>query len=192
MPISPDTGNFTVGKGILSIAAWVGDTPPASYTDVGNATSIEVEHAVEKLPHYSSRQSYKLKDKNITIQRDYTVTFILDEIAVANLAMFILGTTATGVIHALQSADAEWALQFVSDNPTGPNRTYTFWKASIMPSGPMALIGEEWMQLSYISEGLADVANHPSSPYYDITYTTTTTTTSTTSSTTSSTTTTTA
>ena len=189
MPTPPDVNNFTVGKGILSISEWDGDTPPASYTDVGNATSIEVEHIIERLPHYSSRSSFKVKDANPIITTDYTVTFTLDEISNSNLKMFMSASSATGVLYALQAADTKYALQFVSDNPTGPNRTYTFWKATLMPSGALSLIGEEWQAMTYIAEGLADVANNPSSPYYNVTFTTTTTTTSTTSTTTSSTTT---
>lgn len=190
MPTPHDVDNYTIGKGILSIGAWVGSTPPVDFTDVGNASSIEVEHVLERLPHYSSRAGLRIKDKNPIIQTDYTVTFVLDEIAISNLLLFTAGTEESGVIHALQVPDAEYALKFVQDNPIGPNRTFWFWKATLTPSGPMALIGEEWMQMSYMAEGLADTTNHESSPYYDITFTTTTTTTTTTSSTTSSTTTT--
>ena len=180
MPTPADTGNYTIGKGILSIAAWVGATPPVAYTDVGNASSIEVEHTIERLPHYSSRQDYRLKDKNPIIQTDYMVTFVLDEIAVENLKLFLSATEASGVLHALQAADTEYALQFVSNNPIGPNRTWTFWKATLTPGGPLSLIGEEYMSMSFTAEGLADTTNHASSPYYDVTYTTTTTTTTTT------------
>lgn len=185
MPIPPNDENYTVGKGILSIGAWVGSTPPTIFVDVGNAINIEVEHALERLPHYSSRAEFKRKDKNPVIQTDYSVTFSLDEMAVDNLKMFLGATEETGTLHALQASDTEYALQFVSDNPLGPNRTWTFWKASLTPSGPLSLIGDTYMQMDYMAEGLADVANHPASSYYDVTYTTTTTTSSTTSSTSS-------
>lgn len=190
MAIPHDTDNYTIGKGVLSIGAWDGNTPPASLTDVGNAPSVEVEHTLERLPHYSSRSGLKVKDKNPVIQADYVVNFVLDEIAAENLVLFVAGTQEEGVIHALQVPDAEYQLKFVSDNPFGPNRTYWFWKATLTPNGPMTLIGEEWMQMSFMAEGVADTVHHESSPYYDITFTTTTTTSSTTSSTTSTTTTT--
>ena len=191
MALSPDVDNYSVGKGVLSIGLWVGNTPPAVLTDVGNAPTVEVEHALERLPHYSSRAGLRVKDKNPIIQSDYIVNFTLDEMAVHNLNLFMAGTQESGVIHALRVPDAEYALKFVQDNPFGPNRTYWFWKTTLSPSGPMALIGEEWMQMSFMAEGLSDSVNHETSPYYDVTFTTTTTTTTTTSSTTTTTTTTT-
>lgn len=182
MPTPHDVDNYTIGKGILSIGLWDGNTPPAVLTDVGNAPSIEVEHTLERLPHYSSRAGLRVKDKNPVIQTDYTVSFVLDEMAAANLVLFTAGTQESGVIHALKTPDAEYALKFVSDNPIGPNRTYWYWKATLTPNGPMTLIGEEWMQMSYLAEGIADTVHHADSPYYDITFTTTTTTTTTTTS----------
>lgn len=188
MPIAPDVGNYTIGKGKIYIGEWSGTTPPSVWTDLGNAPSVEIEHAVEKLPHYASMSSFKLKDKNIVLQKDYTVNFTLDEISAANLQLFIQATREGDTLHALEASETEYALKFISDNPAGPNRTYEFWKATLSPNGPMSLIGEEWMQMAYVAEGLADTANHSSSPYYDVTFTTTTTTTTTTSSTTTTTT----
>lgn len=190
MATSPDVDNYSIGKGVLSIGVWDGNTPPAALTDVGNAPSVEVEHTVERLPHYSSRAGLRVKDKNPVIQSDYIVNFTLDEMAVHNLNLFVGGTEEEGVIHALKVTDAEYQLKFVQDNPLGPNRTYWFWKASLSPSGPLSLVGEDWMQMAFMAEGLADTSNHEDSPYYDITFTTTTTTTTTTSSTTTTTTTT--
>ena len=113
MAVAPNTGNYTIGKGKLYIAEWVGDTPPSSYTDLGNAPSVEIEHAIEKLPHYASMSSFKLKDKNIVLQKDYTVNFALDEMSAYNLKIFLQGTTGSGVIHALQAAEIEYALKFL-------------------------------------------------------------------------------
>jgi hypothetical protein len=61
---------------------------------------------------------------------------------------------------------------------------------TIGPNGSLQLIGDEYLSMTFMGDGLADTANHPSSPYFTIN-TVTTTTTSTTSSTTSSSTTTT-
>jgi hypothetical protein len=182
MPDPHSTDNYTLGKGILSIAEWDGTSPPTSpdFWDVGNCPSMEVEPTIEKLPHYSSRSGLRYKDKNPVIQTEYVVNFDLDEVAAKNLAVFLMGTKTDNVVSALNQTDKEYALKFVSDNPVGPNAVWEFWRATISPNGPIQLIGEEWLTMSYMAEGLADTANHASSPYLNVTYATTTTTTTTT------------
>jgi hypothetical protein len=175
------TDLYAIGKGILYIAEWDGTTPPTDpgdYEDMGNASSIEVEPTVERLPHYSSRSEFRTKDKNPIIQSEYVVNFDLDEISTKNVNRFLMGSlSGANVVQALQSANAEFALKFVSDNPLGPNQTWNFWRGTLAPNGAMQLIGEEWMVMSYTFEGLADTANNPNSPYFTTTFVTTTTTT---------------
>lgn len=185
-----NVGNFAIGKGILYIADFPGAGSP-SWTEIGNCPSIEIEQTIERLPHYSSRSGLRVKDKNPVVQTDYMVNFDCDEIAAVNLKYWLMASVSGNTYRAMQDADNEYALKFVSDNPIGPNQVWWFWKCTITSNGPAALIGDEWMTLSFTAEGLADTANHSSSPYYDVipvTTTTTTTTTSTTTTTTSTTT----
>jgi hypothetical protein len=174
------TDNYAIGKGILYIGEWDGTTPPTDpgdFEDMGNASSIEVEPTVERLAHYSSRTGFRTKDKNPIIQSDYNVNFELDEMAAVNVNRFLMGTlSGTNVIQALQAADAEFSLKFVSDNPLGPNQTWKFHRLTLAPNGALQLIGEEWMIMSFTGEGLSDVANNSASPYFTVTYVTTTTT----------------
>jgi hypothetical protein len=170
--------NYAIGKGILSIAEWTTTVAPTVFTDLGNAPAVEVQPSVEKLPHYSSRSGLRVKDKNPIIQTEYTINFDLDEISAPNLNYFLMGSLAGNVVSALQGTDKEYSLKFVSDNPLGPNQTWVFHKVSLAPNGPLQLIGEEWMTMSFAGEGLADVANNPTSPYFTVTFVTTTTTTS--------------
>jgi len=179
MPNPPSTDNYTIGKGILYIAEW-GSTGPGAYEDMGNVTACEVEPTLERLPHYSSRSGFRTKDKNPIIQTEYMVNFTADEICAANINRFVLGTMTSGQIKGMQGANKEFALKFVADNPIGQNKTWNFWKATLGPAGPLALIGEEWMAMEFTAEGLADTVNHSDSPYFDVTWTTTTTTTTTT------------
>lgn len=172
------------GRGILYIANWSGSTPPVDpgdYIDVGNCPSFEVEPTRETRPHYSSRSGLRTRDLNPTVQTEYNINFDLDELAAANLARFFMGAVdATKTIAALQSADAEYALKFISDNPIGPNQIFYFWRVTLGPNGPLQLIGDDYLVMSFAGEGLADVANHADSPYFDIKNITTTTTTTTT------------
>jgi len=177
------------GRGILWIAEWDGTTPPTDptdYTEIGNCPSFEAEPTVERRPHYSSRSGLRTRDLNPIVQTEYNITFECDELSAKNLSRFFLGTlnTTTGRIAGLQNADKEYALKFVSDNPIGPNATYYFHRVTIGPNGSLQLIGDDYLVMSFTGEGLADVANHASSPYFDIAYQTTTTTTTSTTSTT--------
>jgi hypothetical protein len=171
--------NYTIGKGILYIGTWVGTTPPATVTkDLGNAPSAEVEPAVERLPHMSSRSGYKTKDKNPIIESTYMVNFDLDEMSAYNMNLYLMGTLSGGnEVKGLQAANTEYALKFAEDNPAGPNKTHLFHRGTLSPNGPLQLIGDEWLVMSMQFEGLADVANNAASPYFTTTYATTTTTT---------------
>lgn len=181
MPQPHSTNNYAIGKGILYIAEWSGGSI-GDYYDVGNCTSLEVEPSIERLPHYSSRSGFRVKDKNPIIQTEYMVNFVLDEPAAVNIRRFLMGAGSGNTVLAMMATDKEYALRFVSDNPIGPNAQWDFWKLTLSPNGSMQLIGEEYMTLSYSGEGLADTGGHPTSPYITVvtqeaTSTTTTTTT---------------
>lgn len=184
----PNTGNYTIGKGKLYVADFPG-AGAASWAEMGNCPSIEMEQTIERLPHYSSQSGLKVKDKNPVVQTDYMINFDCDEICAANLKIWLMASISGNTIQAMQDANKEYALKFESDNPIGPNQVWYFWKCNIGPNGSMALIGDEWMTMSYTAEGLADSTNHATSPYFNCIPVTTTTTTTTTTSTTSSTTT---
>lgn len=177
---SPSTSLYQLGRGIVSIGSWVETTPPVAYTDVGNSPRFECEVSEEKLDHYSSRSGTRLKDKSVIIETGYTLNFDLDEISINNLRMFLKATLSGAKNHILLAntqLDTEYAVKFVSDNPAGPNETWDFWRAKLSPGGAFSLIGDEWSLITFAGEGLADVTNHSTSPYFSVTFETTTTTT---------------
>lgn len=182
---NPNTELLTLGKGIVSIAEWSGGSPGA-YRDVGEAPAFNVELSVEPLPYHSGRSGTRRKVKEAVLETGYTINFDLSEIGTKNLEMFLMGTRDGTKVHALTNAGVrrEYAVKFVSDNPEGPNGTWEFWKAKVRPNGAATLIGEEWMTLPHVAEGLADAANHPESPFFDVDYATTTTTSTSTTTTT--------
>lgn len=174
--------NLSIGKGVLTIAEWSGGSI-GSYVQIGNCNSIEIEPVLERLPHYSAQSGFKQKDKNPVVQTDYNLSFVAEEMAAVNLNRFLLGTINGNTIFGLMATDVEYALHFVADNPIGINQTWDFWKMTLSPNGALQLIGEEWMSMSFTGEGLADKANHATSPYFTVvsheaTSTTSTTTTS--------------
>ena len=178
---SPNTGNYTLGKGVLSIA----DYGSAVFTDLGNCPSLELEPTQEVLPHFGSRSGTRKKDKEATLEKGYNLTFTLDEMSIENLSLFMKAThTGNAEIQGLMADDdAEYILRFVSENGAGPDYTYTFHRVKVAPGGPMGLINEEWEEMSINAEGLEDTTN-PSSPWFTITADATTTTSSTTTTTT--------
>ena len=178
MPISsPSTSLYALGRGILSIAEWVGETPPSEgdYEDVGNSPRFEVEVTEEKLEHFSSRSGLKVKDKIVTLETGYMLNFDLDEISVANLAKFLKGTlSGSNVILANTALSKEYGCKFISDNPVGENETWEFWKVQLSPGAAFNLISDEWSLMSFTGEGLADETGHPTSPFFTVTFATTT------------------
>jgi len=174
---SPSTTLYTLGRGIVSIAAWNGETPPGTLDDVGNCPRFEVEVTEETLDHYSSRGGAREKDKKVVVETGYNLNFDLDEFSTANLAMFLKGSISGNVISANTVLDKQYAVKFVSDNPAGPNETWEFHKCNLSPGGALNLISEEWSLMSFTGEGLADKANNATSPYFNVTFATTTTTT---------------
>lgn len=167
-----DVANYTLSRGILSIGAWSGATPPVSLDDMGNCNSLEVEPIVEKLAHYSKRAQTKDKDKTVVLEVGYNLTFELDELAAETLNMFLMGTVSgtPDIILGLQGVSTEYEIEFVENNPEGPNKTWTFHKATIAPNGSIALLGDEWLAMSFAAEGLSDVANNATSPFFTVTY----------------------
>lgn len=189
MPLSPSTGLYVPrGRGKLWIAAWSGTTPPSesALVQIGNCPSFEMEPVQERAPHYSSQTGLRTRDLNPVVQTEYNINFTCDELSAQNLAKFLLGSyqAASATILGLQNTDAEYFLKFVSDNPIGQNYEVRLWRLTLGPNGPLALIGDDYLVLDFAGEGLSDVANNPTSPYFTMRYITTTSTTSSTTSTT--------
>ena len=178
MPASnPSTTLYTLGRGVVSLAAWTGTTPPATLNDVGNSPRFECEVTEETLDHYSSRSGTRTKDKKVVLETGYNLNFDLDEFSVQNLTMYLKGSVSGNVISANTQLDKEYSVKFVSDNPAGPNETWEFHRCKLTPGGSLNLISDEWSLMSITGEGLADTTNNPTSPYFTVTFATTTTTT---------------
>lgn len=180
MPLaSPSTDLYTLGRGILEIADWVGTTPPTypgDYYDVGNAPTITIRPTVEKLKHQAYRSGFRTVDKEVILEAGYTGTFVLDEISIVNLLMFFQGTRSGNTVRIATANAKEFALRFTGYNPVGEKQRISLWRASITPNGDFSLVGDNWTQLSYSIEGLSDAAHHASSPFGDVEVLTTTTT----------------
>ena len=175
------TVNYTIPRGIMSIAAWSGGSIGA-YNDVGNVVSAEITPELITLPHFTSRSGYRSKDAEPVVETNYSLAFVLDELARGNIARFLAATVSGNDVQAFQASSAEYAIKIVEDNPKGPNKTWNFWKVTLSAGGGMSIITTEnaWAEVSYVANGLADTAGHATSPYITVTYSASTTTTTTT------------
>lgn len=91
MAISPNTDNYTLGKGVVYFNRQTVAT--GLYTgerDLGNAPAFSFNITLEKLEHFSSRGGLKAKDKDIISQITPGCAFTLDEINKENLALLTL------------------------------------------------------------------------------------------------------
>ncbi len=91
MAISPNTDNYTLGKGVvyfdrkdMSTQLFTGER------DLGNAPAFSFNVSLDKLEHFSSRGGLKAKDKEIISQITPGLSFTLDEVNKENLALLTL------------------------------------------------------------------------------------------------------
>lgn len=94
----PNTGDYSLGRGIVYEAAIDGTTELptiAGWRDLGNATEFNVSLETEKLEHQSSRQGLKVVDKEVILSQKMTIAFTLDELNDENVANFLSGATAS-------------------------------------------------------------------------------------------------
>ena len=93
MAISPNTDNYTLGKGVVFFDQLISGVYQGE-RDLGNAPAFTFNIALEKLEHYSSRGGLKAKDKEIISQITPGLAFTLDEINKENIALLTLGSTS--------------------------------------------------------------------------------------------------
>ncbi len=94
MSTTPNTDNYTLGKGVVFFDQLVSGV----YTgerDLGNAPAFTFSIALETLDHYSSRGGLKAKDKEVISEVTPGLAFTLDEINKENLALLTLGDITT-------------------------------------------------------------------------------------------------
>lgn len=92
---APDTRDYTLGRGIVRLAALTAAGLPDAdgFRDLGNAPEFNITVSVEDLRHASSRGQIKFTDKRVTISQEVGLSFNLDEINFQNLGDFFSGST---------------------------------------------------------------------------------------------------
>ncbi len=93
--------NYTLGRGRLNFGQYrAGTQSPRGERYLGNSPEITYSAEQETLDHYNSDAGINVKDASVILSQDYTGSFTLDDINMANLAMFFLGDAATLTVAA--------------------------------------------------------------------------------------------
>jgi len=159
MPISltsPNTDNYYVGKGILSVQ-FVGES---GYVDMGNVTSLEFTPGVKKLEHFSSRIGTKRKDKVVVQSLEATLKIVAEEWTARNMQMALvadmLSSTGTVTLDIMTAPLRGCAIKFVGTNDIGPKWSLTFPICTLTPSAALGTITDEWGKIELTADCFAD------------------------------------
>lgn len=159
--LSPNTGNYIVGKGIVSFKP----EGAADFIDLGNCPSMEFTPNIEKLDHFSSREGTKSKDLSIVLEKGGTLVLTMEEWTARNLSIMLLGTIdelAVGgpEVDIFTESAVVGELKFVATNDVGPKWDFHFYNVSFTPSGALNPISDEWGAM----EATADVLVSQTAP----------------------------
>jgi hypothetical protein len=173
--ISPNIGNYYVGKGIVSIKL-LGES---IYTDCGNVPLFEFQAKVTQLDHFSSRTGVRVKDFTAVIEIAGSLTMQLEEMTARNMGFALLGLPTGGpspvpdTIDIFSSPVIYGSVKFVGTNDIGPLWTVTFPLVKLSPGKALGLIANTWGTIDLEGDVLFDsvtqsfgtaVATLPNSP----------------------------
>lgn len=144
--LSPNIGNYFIGKGIVSIKL-LGES---AYVDCGNVPVFEFLAKVTNLDHFSSRQGVRVKDFTAVVELAGTLTMQMEELTARNVGFALLGLPVGGPSPAEEAIDIfanpviYGAVKFVGTNDVGPRWNVDFPLVKIAPAKAVALIGNTW------------------------------------------------
>jgi hypothetical protein len=156
--LSPNIGNYYIGKGILSIKL-LGET---AYVDCGNVPQFEFQAKVTTLDHYSSRQGVRVKDFTAVTELAGSLTIQMEELTARNMGFALLGLPTGGPspapdsIEIFSSPVIYGSVKFVGTNIIGPIWTITFPLVKLSPSKALSLISNQWGTIDLDGDVLFD------------------------------------
>jgi hypothetical protein len=153
--LSPNTGNYQVGKGVVSFKK-EGDS---TYRDLGNVSSLVATPGLTTLDHFSSRSGTKKKDLSVVLEKTMALKMTMDEITAENVAIMLLGSVdeaAVGgpIVEIFATNAVNGALRFVGANDIGAQVQLDLWNVSFQPSGDMSFITDEWNEMEVTADVL--------------------------------------
>ena len=158
--------NLVLGRGKVFVSPYpLGTTTGGTKGYLGATPSFAIAQSNTKLDHFSAEGGIKVKDRSVILTQDMTITLEVDNIMIANLALWYGGNDTDalpddapgdiGTIAVIGRADTIFgAVFFESDNAEGDNTNYWFPYCSITPNGTFALKGDTWQVMSFTIEAL--------------------------------------
>jgi hypothetical protein len=144
--LSPNIGNYYIGKGIVSIKL-LGET---QFVDCGNVPQFEFLAKVTNLDHFSSRTGVRVKDFTAVIEITGALTMQLEELTARNMGFALLGLPTGGpsptpdTIDIFSNPVIYGSVKFVGTNDIGPIWTVNFPLVKLSPSKAVSLIANTW------------------------------------------------
>lgn len=155
--ISPNTGNYRLGKGIVSFKR----EGSADFVDLGNCTEATITPTVEKLDHFSSRAGIRQKDLSVTLEQGGTLALIMEEFTPHNVAMMVMGDVDEAALGGPEvtiftNTEIYGELKITATNDIGPRIDWHLYRVSLNPSGEFGAIEQdEWGNMELEGELLA-------------------------------------
>jgi hypothetical protein len=160
--LSPNIGNYYIGKGIVSIKL-MGES---AFVDCGNVPVFEFMAKVTQLDHFSSRTGVRVKDFTAVIEIAGSLTMQLEELTARNMGFALLGLPTGGpsptpdTIDIFSNPVIYGAVRFVGTNDIGPIWTVNFPLVKLSPNKALALIANTWGAVDLEGDVLFDQNQH--------------------------------
>lgn len=95
MAITYPSNNYTLGKGRVFFDPYNSNGATTGERYLGNCPSVELTVDNETLEHFSSESGIQEKDDEVLLRVTRTTTITCDNLSEENLALFLIGGTAT-------------------------------------------------------------------------------------------------
>jgi hypothetical protein len=160
--LSPNIGNYYIGKGIVSIKL-MGES---AFVDCGNVPVFEFMAKVTQLDHYSSRTGVRVKDFTAVTEIAGSLNMQLEELTARNMGFALLGLPTGGpsptpdTIDIFSNPVIYGAVRFVGTNDIGPIWTVNFPLVKLSPNKALALIANTWGAVDLDGDVLYDQNQH--------------------------------
>jgi hypothetical protein len=153
MSTAPNVNNYSILRGTFTFTPSTG-----SATVLGDVSSCTYTPTVTKLDHFSHQAGIRVKDRSVPVEIGAAMAMTMEEINDFNMAMFLLGDTATtGSIGGLTNPELSGTLTITGTNAIGTKVSFTG-KVNILPAGALNIVQDTaaWAGLPVSCEVLLD------------------------------------
>jgi hypothetical protein len=173
MTISTD--NYTIGQTALYYKDEIGAasllSSPTGFrnaaNDFGNIVSAELAQDISYIEHFISVQGKRLKDKVVDNMQVLQLNFTFDEINIANMTKFFLGSLVGSTIRVFQNTLAEGCAILYMTTNIGNDIQYIIPKCTLKPNGGFTLDPENWYNVPMQLEVLQYISGECATPAGD-------------------------